>query len=40
MFVTNGAKGDISNADGQTVREIMRRKRDKRFHDLAGRLVR
>ncbi len=39
MFVTNGAKGNISNADGQTAREIMRRKRDKRFHDLAGRLA-
>ena len=39
MFVTNGAKGDISNAEGQTAREIMRRKRDKRFHDLARRFV-
>ena len=40
MFVMHGAKGDIANADGQTARAIMRRKRDKHFHDLADRLAR
>ena len=39
MFVVHGAKGDIANAEGQTAREIMRRKRDKRFHDLADSLA-
>ena len=38
-LVKHGAKGDIPNADGQTARAMMRRKRDKRFHDLADRLV-
>lgn len=40
MFVQHGARGDILNVDGKTASEIMLRKRDRYFHNLAARLAR
>ena len=38
MFVQYGARSDIPNRDGKTVDAILRRKRDKTWHELADRL--
>jgi len=38
LFVEHGARGDIPDPDDKTVIEIMRRKRDTRYHSLASRL--
>lgn len=38
MFVSAGARGDIPNFDGKTVIDILRRKRDPVWHDVAARL--
>ena len=40
IFVKHGARGDIPDADGRTVVEIMRRKKDPRFHRIAEKLAR
>jgi len=40
IFVKHGARGDISDADGRTVADIMRRKKDPQFHRIAGKLAR
>jgi uncharacterized protein len=39
LFVEHGARCDIPDADGRTIAEIMRRKRDPQFHRLAERLA-
>jgi hypothetical protein len=39
LFVEHGARGDIPDADGRTAADIMRRKKDPRFHRLAERLT-
>ena len=38
-FVEAGARGDIPGPDGRTAIEILSRKRDSRFHDIAERLA-
>lgn len=38
MIVAHGARGDIQNRKGQTAAELMNRKRDPDFHDMAARL--
>ena len=38
-FARYGARGDIPDRDGKTAAAIMRRKRDRAFHDLAARLT-
>jgi uncharacterized protein len=40
MFVKHGARGDIPDADGRTVADIMRRKKDAQFHRIAEKLAR
>ena len=39
LFVEHGARGDIPDATGRTVADIMRRKKDPEFHRLAERLT-
>lgn len=39
VFVKHGARGDIPDADGCTVVDIMRRKQDAKFHRLAAKLA-
>jgi ankyrin repeat protein len=39
LFLKHGARGDIPDADGRTVMEIMLRKKDKTFHRLAAKLA-
>jgi uncharacterized protein len=39
MLAAHGAKADIPGPDGVTAAEIMARKRDPRFWELAARLV-
>jgi hypothetical protein len=38
MLIQHGARGDISNADGETAAEIMARKRDPAFRRMAAQL--
>jgi uncharacterized protein len=38
MFVQHGARGDIPNGQGRTAADILARKRDVRFHDIARQL--
>jgi hypothetical protein len=40
IFVKYGARGDIPDADGRTVADIMRRKTDPQFHRIAEKLMR
>jgi ankyrin repeat protein len=39
MLIHYGARGDIKNADGATAAEIMIRKRDSDFRDMAAQLL-
>ena len=39
LLVEHGARADIPDADGRTVADIMRRKKDPEFHRLAERLT-
>lgn len=39
MFTRHNAKGDIKDAAGKTARDILLRKRDKGFHEIAERLA-
>src|SRR5262245_13098323 len=39
MLIKYGARGDIKNGSGVTAAEIMMRKRDPEFHEMAGRLL-
>ena len=39
MFVEHGARGDIADRSGKPAAEIMRRKRDKRYHAIANQLA-
>jgi hypothetical protein len=38
LFARHGARGDIADAKGQTAAEILRRKRDTAFHEVADAL--
>lgn len=40
IFAKHGARGDIPDADGRTVAEILRRKKDPQFHRIAEKLAR
>lgn len=40
LFVEHGARGDIPDAAGRTVADIMRRKKDPEFHRIAQGLAR
>lgn len=39
IFARYGARGDIPDADGRTVADIMRRKKDPQFHRLVEKLA-
>ncbi|MEM7020066.1 MAG: ankyrin repeat domain-containing protein [Pseudomonadota bacterium] len=39
MFLKHKARGDIPNAEGKTAIDLMRRKRDSEYHEIAAQLV-